>query len=330
MQIFQGIAVSPGVAIGEAFVVDNEGFRIPRQFVSHDAVEDELGRLRKSVDAVASDLEGYRHAVAGQLGEQYGAIFSAQLQMLRDARLQEEIETLVRAEHYSPEYAVCRTLRRYVKVFQNLENRYMAERAHDVLDIERRLLQALLGRQREELSHLTSPVIVLTHDLTPSEAANLDPQFVLAFVAEVGGPGSHTAIVAEALEIPAVVGTGPFLPEVSGGDQLIVDGDQGLRDPEPGRGDARALSAGAGGFRSQAVRLERLRDLPAETQDGHRIHLNANIEFPREVASCIARVPTESACTGPSSSTWAKPKIRPRKTIFRRTGRWWRRWGDAP
>ena len=130
-------------------------------------------------------------------------------------------------EHFSPEYSVSRTLRRYAKVFQNLENRYMAERAHDVLDIERRLLRALLGRQREELSHLTSPVIVLTHDLTPSEAANLDPRFVLAFVSEVGGPGGHTAIVAEALEIPAVVGTGPFLPEVSGGDLLIVDGHQG-------------------------------------------------------------------------------------------------------
>ena len=98
MQIFEGIAVSPGVAIGEAFVLDNEGFRIPRRVVSQDAVDDELRRLRESVDAVARDLEGYRHAVARQLGEQYGAIFSAQLQMLRDSRLQDEVETLVRSE----------------------------------------------------------------------------------------------------------------------------------------------------------------------------------------------------------------------------------------
>jgi len=289
MQIFQGIAVSPGVAIGEAFVLDNEGFRIPQRFVSHDTVEDELRRFHQSVAAVSRELEDCRHAVSGQLGDQYGAIFSAQLQMLRDARLLEEVESLVRTRHYSPEYSVSRVLRRYAKVFQHLENRYMAERAHDVLDIEKRLLRDLLGRQREELTHLTSPVIILTHDLTPSEAANLDPKHVLAFVSEVGGPGGHTAIVAEALEIPAVVGTGPFLSEVSGGEQLIVDGDQGLVIHQPDDETLARYQREAEQHRSQARLLEQLRDLPAETRDGHRIQLNANIEFPREVASCVAR-----------------------------------------
>ncbi len=289
MQIFQGIAVSPGVAIGEAFVLDNEGFRIPRRTVSQDAVEDEIGRLRQSVEAVSRDLERYRQAIAGQLGEQYGAIFSAQLQMLRDARLQTELENLIRARHFTPEYAVSRTLRGYAKVFQNLENRYMAERAHDVQDIEKRLLRDLLGRQRQELAHVREPVIVLTHDLTPSEAANLDPRYVLAFVSEVGGPGGHTAIVAEALELPAVVGTGPFLSEVSGGDRLIVDGDHGQVILRPDAETLTRYQREAEQHRSQAERLKQLRDLPAETLDGHRIHLNANIEFPREVESCIAR-----------------------------------------
>ncbi len=148
--------------------------------------------------------------------------------MLRDPALRTELDSMIRERHYSPEYAVSRALRRYAKVFQTLESSYLAERANDMIDIEKRLLRNLLGRRREELAHLISPVIVLAHNLTPSETANLNRKFVRGFVTEIGGPGSHTAIVAEGLEIPAVVGTGPFLTDVSGGDLVIIDGDQGL------------------------------------------------------------------------------------------------------
>ena len=134
--------------------------------------------------------------------------------MLRDPKLRTELESMIRDRHYSPEYAVSRTLRRYAKVFQTLQSSFLAERAGDIFDIEKRLLRNLLGRRREELSQLTSAVVVLAHNLTPSETANLDRKFVRGFVTEVGGPGSHTAIVAEALELPAVVGTGPFLSDV--------------------------------------------------------------------------------------------------------------------
>ena len=289
MQTFQGIAVSPGVAIGEAIVVDNEGFRIPRRFVDPGTVDDELDRLRISVDSVAEDLERHRRDVSEQLGDEYGAIFSAQQQMLRDAKLQNEIEDLIRARHYSPEYSVSRTLRRFAKVFQNLENRFMAERAHDIVDIEKRLLSNLLGKQREELSHLTSPGIVLAHELTPGEAANLDPKFVLAFASEIGGPGGHTAIVAKALEIPAVVGTGSFLNEIASGDLLLIDGDHGQVILQPDDETIQRCNREAEQHRSMAAQLETLRDLPAETLDGQQIDLNANIEFPREVKSCSAR-----------------------------------------
>ncbi|MEO8495713.1 MAG: phosphoenolpyruvate-utilizing N-terminal domain-containing protein, partial [Planctomycetota bacterium] len=204
MRTLQGIAVSPGVAIGEALIVDNEGFRIPRRFVMRDAVDDELQRLNNAVDAVAKQIARNRDAVTEQLGEQCGAIFSAHLQMLRDPKLLAEIEGLIRKKHYSPEYAVSQTLRRFAKVFQDLNNVYLAERAHDIVDIERSLLGKLLGEQREEFSHLTSPAVVLAHNLTPTETANLDRRFVLGFVTEIGGAGGHTAIVAKGLEIPAV------------------------------------------------------------------------------------------------------------------------------
>jgi len=289
MQKLQGIAVSPGVVIGEALVMDNEGFRIPRRFVARDAVEDELERLDKAIHAASDEIVRNREAVSQELGEKYGAIFEAHLQMLQDSRLRSELEEMIRQRHYSPEYAVSRTLRRYARVFQRLESSYLAERASDIFDIEKRLLRNLLGRRREGISHLTSPVLVLTHNLTPSETTNLDRRFVRGFVTEIGGPGSHTAIVAEALEIPAVVGTGPFLTEVSGGDQVIIDGDKGLVILQPDEETLASYRHEEEEIRSMATRLQALRDLPAETADGVGLKIFGNIEFPYEVDHCVDR-----------------------------------------
>ena len=289
MERLQGIAVSPGVAIGEALVLDNEGFRIPRRFLPRHAVEEELLRLDRAIEASAAEVEYNRQKVAEQLGDDYAAIFSAHLQMLRDQHLRDEIEEMIRSRHYLPEYAVSRALRRYAKVFQTLEGQYMAERANDIFDIEKRLLRNLLGRRREELSDVTSPVLVLAHNLTPSETANLNPKFALGMVTEIGGPGSHTAIVAEGLGIPAVVGVGPFLTDVSGGDTVIIDGDQGQIILHPDEETLAHYRHEVEEQRSLAAKLETLRELPAETIDGVRILLLGNIEFPYEVDLCQER-----------------------------------------
>jgi phosphoenolpyruvate-protein phosphotransferase (PTS system enzyme I) len=289
MQKLQGIAVSPGVAIGEALVMDTEGFRIPRRFVARDAVVDELERLDKAIAAAATEIGHHRETVSAELGEKYGAIFEAHLQMLQDSRLRSELEEMIRQRHYSPEYAVSRILRRYAQVFQRLEASYLAERANDIFDIEKRLLRHLLGRRREGIANLASPVLVLAHNLTPSETSNLDRRFVRGFVTEIGGPGSHTAIVAEALEIPAVVGTGPFLTEVSGGELTIIDGDKGLVILQPDEETLASYRHRAEETRIQASMLEPLRDLPAQTTDSVRIELLGNIEFPYEVDHCVDR-----------------------------------------
>ena len=289
MQKLQGIAVSPGAVIGEALVMDTEGFRIPRRFVARDAVVDELERFNKAVTAAAVEIAHHRETVSAELGEKYGAIFEAHLQMLQDSRLRGEVEELIRQRHYSPEYAVSHVLRRYAQVFQRLESSHLAERANDIFDIEKRLLRHLLGRRREGISRLTSPVLVLAHNLTPSETSNLDRRFVRGFVTEIGGPGSHTAIVAEALEIPAVVGTGPFLTDVSGGETVIIDGDQGLVILSPDEETLAQYRREAEEKRIQATKLEPLRDLPAETRDNVRIELLGNIEFPYEVDHCVDR-----------------------------------------
>jgi phosphotransferase system enzyme I (PtsI) len=285
----QGIAVSPGVAIGEALVMDNEGFRIPRRFVTRDTVVDELERLDKAIAASAAEISRHRDAVALELGEQYAAIFEAHLQMLQSVLLRSELEEMIGQRHYSPEYAVSRTLRRHAQVFQKAEGSNLAERANDIFDIEKRLLRHLLGHRREGIAHLSSPVLVLAHNLTPSETSNLDRNFVRGFVTEIGGPGSHTAIVAEALEIPAVVGTGPFLAEVSGGELVIIDGDKGLVILQPDEEMLARYRHEAEELRSMAAKLEPLRDLPAETMDGLRIQILGNIEFPYEVEHCIDR-----------------------------------------
>jgi phosphotransferase system enzyme I (PtsI) len=195
---------------------------------------------------------------------------------------------MIRQRHYSPEYSVSRVLRHYAKVFQSLEGA-MPERANDIFDIEKRVLRHLLGRRREELGHIVSEVLVLAHNLTPSETANLNPKFVRGFVTETGGPGSHTAIVAEALGIPAVVGTGPFLTEVSGGETVIIDGDQGLVILHPDEETIARYRYEVDQQRTQARKLEAFRDLRAETLDGTQIQLLGNIEFPYEVEQCKER-----------------------------------------
>lgn len=289
MQTLPGIAVSPGVAIGEALILDNEGFRIPRRFVVRDAVDEELARLGKAMDAVGGEMERNRDAITQQLGEQYGAIFSAHLQMLRDPQLRREVEEMIREQQFSPEYAVSRTLRRYAKIFQQLETSSLAERAQDFYDIEKTLLRNLTGRKREELASLNAPVIILAHNLTPSETATLDRKFVLGFATETGGAGGHTAIVAKGLEIPAVVGTGLFLADVAGGDLVIVDGDHGQVIIQPDEDTLARYRSEAENQRTLAVSLAGLRDLPAVTTDGVRITLAANIEFPHEVHTALDR-----------------------------------------
>lgn len=285
----QGIAVSPGVAIGEALVVDNEGFRIPRRFLPRDAVDSEIQRLADAIDETTAEINESRRRIAEQLGDDYGSIFSAHAQMVNDQKLRGELEELIRDRHYTAEYSVSRVLRRYAKVFQSLEGAYMAERANDVFDIEKRLLRRLLGEKREELAQVTSEVLVLARNLTPSETASMKPEFIRAFATESGGPGGHTAIVAEGLGIPAVVGSGSFLSDVSSGETIIIDGDEGVVILRPDEETLARYQHEAEEQKRLASKLDELSDKPCETLDGTRVQLLGNIEFPAETKICLER-----------------------------------------
>jgi phosphotransferase system enzyme I (PtsI) len=289
MEIKRGIAVSPGVAIGTALVLDTEWFRIPKRFVEADRIAEEIQRLRQAIAAAAAEAEENKKRISDKLGKQYGAILGAQASLIQDPALSNEIESLIRDKGHAAEYAVSRVMRRYAKVLESIDRGTFASRAADLFDIEKRILGNLLGYRREQLQQLTEAVIVLAHDLTPSETAALDPAKVHAFATESGGRASHTAIMAGALEIPAVVGLGKFITDVSGGDQVIVDGNRGILILDPDTETLERYEATRSSFRNFESRLGELRELPAETRDGTRITLLGNIEFPQEASHCIDR-----------------------------------------
>ena len=289
METRKGIAVSPGVAIAPAVVLDSEQFRIPRRSIHPDEVDDELARFQQAVDRAQEEIGELRERVTSDVGERLGAIFDVQDALLNDPRLLEEVRELIQREHYAPEYAVAQIVRGYAKKILALPNRYMSERVADVWDVEKRLLRNLIGAKRENLNELTEPVIVIAHDLTPSQTASLDRSKVLAFATDVGGRTSHTTIVARAMGIPAVVGLQTITADLAGGDTVIVDGNRGLVVADPDEATIHRFREAEERFHRMEEELGHLRDLPAVTQDGHEVRLWGNIEFPHEVAACIHR-----------------------------------------
>jgi phosphotransferase system enzyme I (PtsI) len=289
MEIKRGIPVSPGVAIGPAMVLDTEWFRIPQRFVEGDRLAEEIQRLQLALAAAAQEARDNQQAVTAKMGRQYGAIFEAHALMIEDPTLAREIESLIRDHGHAAEYAVSRVMRRYAKALESIDRGSFATRAADLFDIEKRILRNLLGHRREQLQHLKEAVIILAHDLTPSETAALDQQKVYAFATEAGGRASHTAIMAGALEIPAVVGLGKFVTDVSGGDEVIVDGNRGVLILNPDEETLERYRKTQSNFRTFENQLSLLRDLPAETRDGIRVPLMGNIEFPSEAQHCIDR-----------------------------------------
>jgi phosphoenolpyruvate-protein phosphotransferase (PTS system enzyme I) len=289
MEIRKGIAVSPGVAIAPAIVLDSEQFRIPRRSIDPSEIESELARFFDAVERAKAEIRELRQRVVTDVGEKLGAIFDVQDALLTDPRVSQEIRELVEREHYAPEYAVSTILKGYAKKFLNLPNRYMSERVSDVYDVEKRLLRNLIGARRESLGTLTEPVIIIAHDLTPSQTASLDRSKILGFATDIGGRTSHTTIVARAMGIPAVVGLKTITADISGGDMVVVDGNRGLVVVNPDAAAIIRFREAQRRFDLMEEQLGDLRDLPAVTADGHEVKLWGNIEFPHEVEGCLAR-----------------------------------------
>ncbi|WZO95841.1 phosphoenolpyruvate--protein phosphotransferase [Isosphaeraceae bacterium EP7] len=290
MQILRGVAVSPGIAIGPALVLGPRGLRPPRRPIDVGAVADEIARLGRGLAAALAEARAAETDARQRIGPQYADILAAHARMIDDPVLRNEAEARIRRDQVDAEHAVDSILDGYAARLESLSDRHLAARAADVRDIQRRILDHLSGRGAGPLhANLGQPGLVLTHDLSPSETAELDPTLVLGFATEAGGMASHTAIVAAALEIPAVVGLGRFLDRAQASHSAIIDGDEGLVVLDP---DAETLGRYRRAAAERAARFERLTrlsDLPAETLDGHVVHLVGNIEFPAEADACLTR-----------------------------------------
>ena len=333
MQKLQGIAVSPGVAIGEALVMDNEGFRIPRRFVSRDAVEDELERLDAAMRRRRRrDRPQSRRRRPRARRRSTRAIFDAHLQMLRDPRLRSEVEAMIRDQHYSPEYAVSRTLRRYAKVFQERAEQLLRRAGHRHLrHREAAAAQPAGPAPRGAVARSLRRSSCWRTTSRPAKRPTSTASFVRGFVTEIGGPGSHTAIVAEGMEIPAVVGIGPFLTDVSGGDLVIIDGDHGLVILQP---DEETIARYRHEAEQQKIggRAARRAARPAGRDRRRRAHRAAwaTSSSPTKSTTASSAAATASACIAPSSCTWRSSTSRPKKTHYDAYARVVQAMGDRP
>jgi len=288
MKIKRGIPVSPGVVVREAFVLDTEEFRIPRRKISTSEIDHETERLQMAIEEAIEDVRQNQQNAEKKIGKKYLAIFDSHARMLVDPLLKDEIVARIRDEQVTAEFAVSKVMRRYVRLL--LATEYTASRVPDVNDVQMRLLRKLLGEKRQQLHTLASPVVVIAHDLTPSDTVNFDKDRVAGFATNAGGRTSHTAIMARAMGIPAVVGLVDVTGDVTGGDCVVIDGNTGtvIINPADNMRQEYELMERDIRLRERELAVE-LHDLPAETIDGHRVEIAANIEFPDEINAAIEK-----------------------------------------
>jgi len=289
MEIKKGIAVSPGVVIAEAVVLDAEDYRIPRKTVDAGEIDGELERLAEAFETSIRELGSLRDATAHQLGKDIASIFDFHHGVLTQESIREQIRGMIRDRRCSAAQAVHDVLQGYQRRFLKMKDALLRERVRDVRDIERRLLRHLVGNVGEDLSRLEEPAILIAHDLTPSQSANLAKTRILGLAMDVGGLTTHTAIVVRSMGIPAVMGLTDISGVVSGGDTVILDGTKGLVVVRP---DETMLAE----YRQEKERIQvavqglnELKDKPAVTRDGVEISLVANIEFPYEARKAMEK-----------------------------------------
>jgi phosphotransferase system enzyme I (PtsI) len=289
MLIKKGIPVSPGVAISCAVVLDAEDQPVPRRKVPPKQVAAEHKRLETALGESTHDIKQLADQATARLGTDLAKIFGFHLAMLQDQQLVEQFKQLIQAECVTAEYAVYTIMRRLARMFLQQDNRYFRERVSDIWDLERRIMGHLIGHTRAELANLTHEAVVIAHDLTPSQTASLDTAKIRALATDAGGSTSHTAILAHALGIPAIVGLEDLTAEVNTGDTVIIDGNNGIVVVDP---DAEQLMS----YRQEVERMAELEGrlvgeatLPAKTTDGTLIDVMANIEFPSEINAALQK-----------------------------------------
>ena len=288
MQRIKGIAVSHGIIVGRAFLVGSAEQVVPHRTIDESEVTAQFARLHAALAAAGAEIAELSERTRRELGNEPAKIFEFHAGLLRDKALVAAIERRVSGNFVTAEQAVADQFRVLVDQFKRMGNEVFEQKANDIIDLERRVLGHLMGEEKSRLAQLDAPAVVVAHELTPSQAAAMDRSKVIAIVTDLGGRTGHTSIVARALGLPSVVGCQRCSTEVEDGDEMIVDGNEGVVILRP---DAKTLEE----YRRKQERSQRSRaamrelsGLEAVTKDGHRIQLMGNIEFPEEIEAVLA------------------------------------------
>ncbi len=278
----KGIAASDGIAVAKAYLLTEPDLTFNK--ISVENSDSEIDRLKTALNKASKELEIIRSKAAESLGEKEAQVFDAHLMVLSDPELIGSIESSIVDNKFNAESGLKEVTDMFIGMFEGMEdNPYMQERAADIKDVTKRVLSHLLGVKLPNPSMIDEEVIVVAHDLTPSDTAQLNRQFVKAFVTDIGGRTSHSAIMARSLEIPAIVGTKEITSFVKEGDLIIIDGLEGDVIVHPESTDVETYETKAKAFAAQKAEWDKLKDEPTITADGKHIELAANIGTPKDL-----------------------------------------------
>jgi len=280
-----GIPASAGIAIAPAYKIGKEIFNIPKEPINESQVPEQIQLFEEALTQTRKEIIGLQERISKEMGRETAEIFDAHLLVLEDRMLIEEVILRLKQEKLNISYIFSEVLKKYIEIFSKIEDDYLKERIQDINDVGRRILRKLTGKESTSLDKLKERVIVVAHDLSPSDTACMHKKNVAALITDVGGKTSHTAILAKSLEIPAVVGLKDATSKIENQDLLIVDGTEGLVIISP---DEETLQY----YRQKEQKIFSFteiflseKDKPAITSDGLRIKVLANIELPEEINS---------------------------------------------
>ncbi|MGN7174707.1 phosphoenolpyruvate--protein phosphotransferase [Paenibacillus sp. FSL R5-0490] len=285
MSFLNGIAASSGIAIAKAYRLVEPDLSFDKVTVKN--AEQEVERFQSALAESKGELEVIRDNAHKELGADKAAIFDAHLLVLSDPELISPIEDKIKTENVNAESALKETADMFITMFEQMDNEYMKERAADIRDVTKRVLSHLLGVQVVNPSMIAEEVIIIAEDLTPSDTAQLNRQFVKGFTTDIGGRTSHSAIMARSMEIPAVVGTKDSTKQINNGDMVIVDGLKGLVHINPTPEAIAEYKEEHRKFEEQKAEWAKLVNEKSVTADGHHVELAANIGTPKDLKGVV-------------------------------------------
>ncbi|MGG5253135.1 phosphoenolpyruvate--protein phosphotransferase [Neobacillus sp. SM06] len=281
MTFVKGIAASNGIAIAKAYRLVEPDLTFAKKTIED--VDSEVKRFEAAMSKAKSELEAIRDHASNELGPDKAAIFEAHLLVLSDPELISPIEDKIKTDKVNAEVALKETADMFVTMFEQMDNEYMKERAADIRDVTKRVLTHLLGVQMVNPSMISEEVIIVAEDLTPSDTAQLNRQFVKGFTTNIGGRTSHSAIMARSMEIPAVVGTKTATEEINNGDIVIVDGLKGEVHINPTPELVEQYRKIHEEYETQKAEWAKLVNEKTVSADGHHVELAANIGTPKDL-----------------------------------------------